>query len=550
MFRHVALFAFFALLTGIGVAGGWFAAQQAGHGHHDDHHDDHADEAMHEDEADPSLDPRTLANMGVRIEAVESGPFTRYHNVQAVLVDRPQNVQPVVAPLGGIVTDVHVEVGGVVDAGAPVVTLVRDPIARPKPELTSDILNPISEEVHHAVAKFRSGLGKLEIVDSNLARIRKSRGGTETGGVPVLRKSEIDFENERARLLVEIDAARHELERHGLDKEEIHAVSHHRPAPPNRHLWQHALERSGLWPETSNAIRAKLPKTDRELPWCVVALGELAAAGLVTPALAKALDDEPALAEHFAEASSLLLKGMPLPTLHELARRGALAPRIVVRAPNGVKRWDVDVVRVRPGQHLTAGGSIAELYDARTMWMRLEPVGAEVGMVVKALEGGARMVATPLVRDAGPVLKDVTLRRMDTRTSEGHHAGHAYADVRNELLGTSREKAATSRSWTLRAGTRYLVQVPIEELKNCIVLPSGAVTRRGPDRIVFLQDGKTFRDQVVRVLYEDDKVVVVPNGGGVFAGDPVAVSGAFALQLALDQQGGGDAHHEHGHSHD
>ncbi len=545
MLRHAALFALFVLLTGIGLVGGWFAARQAGGGGPAEPAED-----AHAADDPIGLDAKTLANLGVRIEAVKLGGFTHYRQVQAVVEDRPQNAQPVVAPLGGIVTAVHTEIGGVAAAGVPIVTLVRDPIARPKPELTADILTPISEDVHQAVSSLRSGLGRMKIVDANLQRIRKSRGPGEVDGVRVLRKSEIDFENERARLLVEIEEARHELERHGLEAPEIQAVERGEMAPPNRHLWQHALQRSGLWAPSADEIRKRLPARDRDLPWCIVALGELSAAGLATPELVAAVRQETGLSEHFAEAAGLLLQGMPLPMLRLLAKQGALAAEIVVRAPAGVAQWDVAAVAVRPGERVNAGTTLAQLHDPSTMWLRLEPVGEEVGLVARALGQDAPMQAVPLVKGSGPGLEDIRLQRIATRTTAGHHAGHGYAEVRNALLGPSRAPDAASRSWTLRAGTRYLVKVPLERMENCFVLPAGAVTSRGPDRILFVQDGSSFRTEVVRVAYEDDAVIVVPNSGSIFEGDRIAMSGAFALKLALDQEGGGgDDAAAHGHAH-
>lgn len=540
MLKHLSLFSLFVVLTGIGLVGGWFAAQQSMPGPAAEEEDAGAAEA------EKHLDERTLANLGVTVKPAEATSFTRYRAVQAVIQDRPENVQPVVAPLGGIITNVHVISGGVAAAGVQLVTLVRDPIARPKPELTADILTPISEDVHTAVSKMRGSIGRMKIVETNLARIRKSRGG---GGVPVLRASEIEFQNERARLAVDLEDARHELERHGLTAKEIAAVEGGASAPPNVHLWEHALRRSGLWPAAADKLHARVPVADRALPWCIVAIGELSAAGLATDALAGALTAEPALAEHFAEVAGLLLQGMPLPTVRFLGRQGALAPEVVVRAPAGVTRWDITQVAVRPGQRVAAGDVIAKLHDARAMWMRLEPVGREIGLIVRALETGASLEATPLVAGAGPDLPAMRLRRIDTQTKDGHHAGHAYADVKNKLLGPSEAPDASSRSWTLRAGTRYIVKVPVEEIPKCYVLPAAALATRGPDRVLYLRDGQSFKALVVRVLYEDDEVAVLPLGGGIFPGDPVAVSGAFALQLALQQDAGGGIDPHAGHDH-
>ena len=541
MIKHMSLFFLFALLTAIGLVGGWVAAHQmdaAGQAGHEEHG------AEPPAAAPPGLDERTLANLGVRVAEAQLSTFTRTRSVQAVVEDRPQNRQPVVAPLGGIITEVHTQVGGVAAAGAPLITLVREPIPRPKPELTADILTPISEDVHTAVSQLRSALGRLRIVDDNLARIRKPR--STDGALPVMRKSEIEYENERARLRVELEQAHHELERHGLSDEEIASVETGHSAPGNRHLWEHALRRGGLWSDAADAIRAQLPETDRGLPWCVVAIGELSAAGLATEELSVALGAEPALAAHFAEAAALLLQGLPLPTVRVLAAQGALAPIVVVRAPIAVDRWDVAAVAVRAGERVAAGQALLDLHDARTMWLRLEPVGEEIGLMVRAFEGSLAMRAVPLIDAAGPELDGVVLQRIDTHGE----AGHAFAEVGNTLLTPSQAADAASRSWSLRAGTRYLVNVPVARLEGVFVLSAGALTSRGPDRVVFLRDGNSFRPQVVRVLYEDDDVAVLPADTGLFPGDPVAISGAFALGLALQLGAGSGAVDPHaGHNH-
>jgi hypothetical protein len=92
------------------------------------------------------------------------------------------------------------------------------------------------------------------------------------------------------------------------------------------------------------------------------------------------------------------------------------------------------------------------------------------------------------------------------------------------------------------------VLVPVERLEERFVLPAGAVTDDGPRKVVFLQDGDTFLAKPVLVEYEDDEIVVVANDGAIFPGDPVALTGAFALGLAL-QTGSGAVDPHAGHSH-
>ncbi|MHC4958157.1 MAG: efflux RND transporter periplasmic adaptor subunit, partial [Planctomycetota bacterium] len=104
------------------------------------------------------------------------------------------------------------------------------------------------------------------------------------------------------------------------------------------------------------------------------------------------------------------------------------------------------------------------------------------------------------------------------------------------------------RSWKLRVGLRYLLKVPEQSIGECFVLPAGAVAQMGPDRVVFLRDGKTFRHEPVHVLHEDDDTIVVAHDGSITPGDAIVTSGAFALGLALQDTGGAIDPHA-GHSH-
>ena len=110
------------------------------------------------------------------------------------------------------------------------------------------------------------------------------------------------------------------------------------------------------------------------------------------------------------------------------------------------------------------------------------------------------------------------------------------------------EGEAITCSWSLRVGLRYVVRVPVQDLPGRFVFPAGAVTNQGPNRIVYVRDGDSFRAQTVTVEYEDDEVTVVKDDGGIFDEDPVVMSGAFALGLALEaDKAGPDRSHGHAH---
>jgi multidrug efflux pump subunit AcrA (membrane-fusion protein) len=191
----------------------------------------------------------------------------------------------------------------------------------------------------------------------------------------------------------------------------------------------------------------------------------------------------------------------------------------------------------------SAAGNVRVL-SQELVRVRLEPVGAEIGDVVRALERGAALRATPLLRDTGPVLEDLRVRRLATQ--DGERGSIAYADCPNQSVGPSGTGAA--RSWRLRSGLRYLVRIPTTTLPRRFVLPAGAVADDGPDRVVFVEHAGRFEKRVVHVEHEDGEVAVVADDGIVKAGERIATSGAFSLSLAL-QTGRApvDAHAGHGH---
>ena len=175
------------------------------------------------------------------------------------------------------------------------------------------------------------------------------------------------------------------------------------------------------------------------------------------------------------------------------------------------------------------------------MWLRLEPIGAEVGAVAQAVGNGTPMRAEPQVQGAGPLLEGLVIHRMATKEggAEDHPGGAvAYIPVENRLLSACSEIEHPCRTWELRSGTRYLIRVPVEAFPDRFVLPRSAVTEEGPARVVLLQDGSTFRSVAVHVEFETDRVSVVANDGAVFSGEVAVMRGAFELGLALQRSQG------------
>jgi len=538
MREQIGMIAAACVFVSIGIAAGWYSARQGA---------DLAVEPADEQDAAAGLSPQTLKNLGVTVGPAKLSRFVRYAKVQATVVDAPLNTLPVPALLGGIVTDLHVKPGQVVKAGTPLVSVARSPIPRPQLTLTADILTPVSENLHEAVAKLRTAAAHHAIVSTELERVRQFTESGTSGGLPVLpRKTLIDLEYDLARAKQEKLNAERELQRHGLAPDEIDGVCKGALPPGNQRLWKRALEQNGLWGETEAAILDTLPELLRLRPWSIAAVGELSAAGLATKDLLSALRELPHMAEHFLEVASLLLDGNTVAKARILTRAGALEPIMVVKAVgDGVADWDVASVLVLPGQRVDAGDPVVLLHNPREMWLRLEPVGEELAYVSRAFANTTQLRAGPLVSGTGPDLDGLSVYRLDTQGGQEERGSVAHVICRNEFV---QPDAGGPRSWLLRVGLRYLVYVPVAELEDRFVFPAGAVTDDGPEKVVFMEDGDTFLAKPVHVEYADDQVVVIANDGSIFPGDPVVMTGAFALGLAL-QTGTGAVDPHAGHNH-
>jgi multidrug efflux pump subunit AcrA (membrane-fusion protein) len=302
-----------------------------------------------------------------------------------------------------------------------------------------------------------------------------------------------------------------------------------------------------LWTDEVQAVYASLPEATRNLPWTIATLGEMAAAGIVDAALVESLKNSESLRARFVDAAGLLLQGQTVARLNWLSTRGALDSEFDLRAPGaGPEDWDVLEVLVRPGQTVAAGQTVAVLHDSRSMWLRVEPVGDEVMLVMDALRNKTALRASPLLAGVGPELSDLSIFRLAAR-GPGEAKGGDVAFIRcaNQRLDGP---DSNSRSWQLRAGMRYVVQIPGIAIEKVFVFPKSGVGKEGVDRVVYKQDGDSFRSKVVRVLFEDDHHVVVKNDGALFPGNVVAMKGAFVLGIAMQTNtGSGGAHAGHSH---
>lgn len=542
--RVVAATVTLALVLGIGLYGGFVAGRQGGGGGGGEHAEEAHGEEGHAE--GPKLTPQTLANLGVEFAPLEATDFVRANDVSAVVEARADGRRAVHAPIAGRVARTYVVTGQAVKAGDPIADVVRDPFPRPVLSLTDAVLKPLNEDFHRSMSELRTSAHALEIVREELARVRRVLGSATSAATPS--KLEVDLGYEERKSLRALEGARSEAHRHGLLDDEIAAIEAGTGTPPDVPPARAILVRNRLWSPAADETLALLPAAMRELPYTLATLGELAGSHALTAEVVATLRARPALAASFLDWAGLLQAGETIAALMSLEESGALAPVVVIRAPEDAPGFDVVSLAVRSGAHVETGTVVAEVEDVRTVVLRLTPTGDDVARVEKALAAREALVAEPLVEGSGARIEALTLRRMDA-DPDGHHAVSAVADVANDVVAELGTDGGTRvRTWRLRPGMRYLVKVPVDRLAKRFVLPSDAVIPRGPDSVVVLKEGAAFRQVPVHVEYSDAHVAVVANDGAVFPGDTVARRGAYALSLALQAgSGGGEGggHHHH-----
>lgn len=449
------------VFTVTGLAGGWFAAKQRSTGSGHGGHGGEGDHSGHDHEETggakkPALSPQAMRNLGITVAEVQSTTFVRSQAVPATVMDVPGAAQPLYAPIGGRVVEIHVQPGAVVPAGTPVVTLARDALPTLSHTSTDQPIQPVDEEFHRAVVEFRKAKLGVDIFRTELKRIQEFTETGTQGDLPVIpRKNLIDLRYDLARAEQDLESSERELHRHGCTDEQIAQIA------------------------------------------------EGKVVSVVSP----------------------------------------------IQAPmvQGVVDWDLHSLEVKLGQKIEPGQVLAVLRNPRRLLLRSEPVGSEVAAVLAALTQTAEVTATPQVAGTGPALAGLKLSYV---TSDGEeHGAVGYLNVVNEPLREDGEGTAKTRTWKLRPGQRYLLRVPVEKMENVYVLPSGAVTDDGPDKVVFLQDGDSFKTAKVVVRYQDHEVVVLDaDHSDIFPGDAAVQQGAFGLGLALKAGSGAvDPHAGHNH---
>ena len=303
-------------------------------------------------------------------------------------------------------------------------------------------------------------------------------GPVKTGAIPEVRLIEVD--NQLRRQSAAIQAYRQDLLTRGLRPEQIEGVA------------------DGAFVSTLDVV-APPPVRDVEFP-----IGDLRLSGEIV----SAPDADP-----------------QSPIENQKSKTEPLA-------------YEVQELKVELGQQVQAGQLLAMLSNHHALYLEGHAFKQEAPFLEKAAQNGWPInveFAEDDSRHWPPLDQSFQIRHLANTIDTVSRTFDFFVPLTNQSRGYEKD-GKTFLVWRFRPGQRVRLHVPVEELKNVIVLPSAAVVREGPEAYVFRQNGDLFNRIAVHVLYEDRLSVVLANDKSLTPGVYLAQSSAASLNRVLKAQ--------------
>jgi len=200
--------------------------------------------------------------------------------------------------------------------------------------------------------------------------------------------------------------------------------------------------------------------------------------------------------------------------------------------------FEIQALKVDLGQQIAAGELLVVLANHNSLYIKGYAFKKEASNLAKAAENGWIVdveFTEDMAQDWPKLEPSFEIRHLANTTDPDSRTFDFFIPLSNQ----SRSYEKDGRPfvvWRFRPGQRVRIQVPVEEMKNVIVLPAAAVFRDGPEAYVFQQNGDLFNRIPVQVVHQDRVNVVVANDGSVSAGFYLAQGSAASLNRVLKSQ--------------
>lgn len=303
----------------------------------------------------------------------------------------------------------------------------------------------------------------------------------------------------------------------------------------------------------------------------------------------------------------LLGRGLPKESIAQIIAQRELATSLRVSAPDYVKDHDtlakstgysIEKINVHPGMAVERGDLLCNVAYHAELYLRGTAFEQDLAILNRIAEEDWKIeIELPQPDAEGNIISmgKVSLLRVDNHVAETSQTVNFYAVLSNKVTREQLESGRQFEQWQFRPGQRLHLRLPIDQWHNQLVLPAQAVVVDGPNVMIFaehqppathshdsnespwekqriekeaLQARQAVLNSVpadyqpqpvdsdielepvpVRMLYRDDRTVVIADDGQVPPGLKVAINNAQAVYLAMKMQasGGGGHHHDHEH---
>lgn len=200
--------------------------------------------------------------------------------------------------------------------------------------------------------------------------------------------------------------------------------------------------------------------------------------------------------------------------------------------------YEVQELNVDLGQQVQAGQLLSTLANHQALFLEGHAFKREASFLANAAEKKWPVRCTFAEDDDvdwPAFAQTLEIRHLGNSIDPASRTFNFFIPLNNQSRSYEKD-GHTFIVWRFRPGQRIRLQVPVEELRNVLVVPSEAIVREGPEAYVFQQNGDLFNRLPVHVLHEDRLQIVLANDGSVKPGLYLAQSAGASLNRVLKAQ--------------
>lgn len=265
-------------------------------------------------------------------------------------------------------------------------------------------------------------------------------------------------------------------------------------------------------------------------------------------------------AELGTDRQVLQLHRLPADHIASIERNRKLVESLTVSVPEVSQDescvLQIQEISVEKGQAVTVGESMCVIADHCELLIEGSAFEDEANVLHEAVKGNRPVAAVFETEDNGEKqIRSVPGLRVlwvDDRVDQESRTVRFGVRLPNGgLLYDRTEGQRRFIARQFKPGQRCRLQVSVETLNNCLVLPLGAVTEDRVQSCVFVQSGDTFALKVVKVRYRGPtEVVVEDKAPGITPHDVLVVKGGGQLLAAIRSGGALQSTCDCGQQHD